>query len=103
MSYCDDESKKIFNEFLQKNKIAVMSTVGCPACVDAKNLLKKHSFDYSELDLTSSENEKLFNCLYDVTRSHYVPQIFINNKYVGGYRELNYLNNTGILGDLYKL
>lgn len=101
MSNCDENSRKELMDYLSQNKITVMSTVGCPACVDAKNLLNKKEYKYSELDLTKEDNEKYFNCLMDITKSHYVPQVFINKKYIGGYRELQYLNQTGLLSDLY--
>ena len=63
MSQCDENSRKELMDYLSQNKITVMSTVGCPACVDAKNLLNKKEYRYSELDLTKEDNEKYFNCL----------------------------------------
>lgn len=103
MSKCDEKSKQLFDQYLKNNKITVMSTIGCPACVDAKKLLESSKLIYGTIDLSDDENEKLFHCLYDITKSHYVPQIFINNKYIGGYRELSYLHNTGLLKDLYLI
>ncbi len=100
MSTCEGENKERFDKFLEENRIAIMSTIGCPACVDAKNLLKNSKINYAELDLTEKENDGLFNCLYNITKSHYVPQIFINKKYIGGFRELTYLDKTGLLRDL---
>lgn len=101
MSGCDTDAKKIFDEFIKSHKIIIMSTNGCPACVDAKKLLDVNNFKYSNLDLSDDKNEKLFYCLYDITRSHYVPQVFVNSKYIGGFKELSYLNHTGLLNDLY--
>lgn len=103
MSKCDSEARVKLEEYLASNKITVMSTIGCPSCVDAKKLLNKHSFNYLNVDLTDDSNENLFHCLYDITKSHYVPQIFVNNKFIGGYRELQYLHTTGILHDLYNI
>lgn len=100
-SYCDLETQNSIQRILNANKILLLTSIGCPACVDAKKLLDKNNFAFHSIDISKEENEKYFHCIYDITKSHYVPQVFINNKYIGGYRELTYLNQSKILDDLY--
>ena len=100
---CDEIQRAKLNDLLKDNKITVMSTNGCPSCVDAKTLLKNQKMDYYEKDLSQEDlSESFFHCIFEKTKTHYVPQIFINSKYVGGYRELQYLNSTKLLDDLYS-
>lgn len=98
---CDEESMKQFNKLINDSNILVFSLPGCPACVKAKKLLSdlNHSFTYHEL---SHSDENFFSCIYDKTNSATVPQIFVNRKFIGGFRELTYLTNTGLLNDLTK-
>lgn len=100
---CSPESLEKFVNILRNNKISLISSEGCGACVEAKKLLNKNNYIYKVINIDKEEHEDMFYCIYDVTKSHYVPQVFINNRFVGGYKELLYLNTTGLLKDLYDV
>ncbi len=82
-------------------KIEVYSKEWCPYCTKAKALLRSKKLDYDEIDITSdAEGEQEM-----ITRSRRrtVPQIFIDEKSVGGYDDLAQLNATGELDRLLDL
>ncbi len=88
-----------FNKILNDNNIVVWGTKGCGACVKAKQLLKNKNFAFHEEDLSATDQD-IQECVLNVTNSPYVPQIFVNKKFIGGYDHLNYLVVTGLLEDL---
>ena len=69
-------------------KAVIYSTPTCGYCKMAKTLLEKNGIDYEEFmvgtDITKNE---LIDTIGQDVRS--VPQILIDNKYVGGYTELS--------------
>ncbi len=58
----------------------------CIFCQLAKELLKKKNIKYNEIIITSDNN--ILDKLKDKTKHKTLPQIFINNKFIGGYMEL---------------
>jgi glutaredoxin 3 len=97
---CDSQIRDSINKTLSDNKVVIMSLTGCPPCKKAKELLKSLNIPFHDINLR--ENEGFMECVYEKTNSLYAPQIFLKNKYIGGFNELTYLNNTGILSDLLK-
>jgi len=93
-SLCDD-----FQKIISDNNIVVWGTKGCGACVKAKQLLKSKNFAFHEEDLSMTD-QNIQECVLNVTNSPYVPQIFVNKKFIGGFDHLNYLVTTGLLDDL---
>lgn len=76
------------NEIAQKNdyRVTIYSKKACSFCNKAKELLHKKWVSYKEIDIT--ENQKLYDQLYNETNQSTVPYIFINEKFIGGYQEL---------------
>lgn len=71
----------------QKLNIEVWSQSNCPGCNAVKSLLESkghHDFVEKLLGVTA-EKEELFSKAPNV-RS--IPQVFINNKHIGGLQEL---------------
>ena len=66
--------------------VIVYSSAHCPYCVMAKQLLERKGVDYREVrvDLDPSKREEMMQ----KSRQRTVPQIFINNKAIGGYTDL---------------
>lgn len=66
--------------------VIVYSSAHCPFCVMAKQLLDRKGVEYQEIrvDLDPSRREEMMQ----KSRQRTVPQIFINNKAVGGYTDL---------------
>ncbi len=67
-------------------KVIVYSSAHCPYCVMAKQLLERKGVDFKEIrvDLDPSKREEMMK----KSQQRTVPQIFINNKAVGGYTDL---------------
>ena len=62
----------------------------CGYCSLAKELLKEHSIEYTEIPIDVDMDAKNFVKSFDKT----VPQIFFEKQYIGGYHELKeYLTN----------
>jgi len=72
----------------------------CPYCMRAKNLLKNKGIAYQEIDIT--DNPSLRKELEEKTGHMTVPMIFIKGKFIGGFDNLNELNETGKLDSLLK-
>lgn len=66
--------------------VIVYSSAHCPYCVMAKQLLDRKGVKYEEIrvDLEPSRREEMMK----KSRQRTVPQIFINNKAIGGYTDL---------------
>lgn len=66
--------------------VIVYSSAHCPYCVMAKQLLERKGVDFKEIrvDLDPSKREEMMQ----KSRQRTVPQIFINNKAIGGYTDL---------------
>ncbi len=70
----------------------------CPYCHRAKELLSIKGVSYIEYDVTKdSELEKL---MQHRAGHHTVPQIFIDNKHIGGCDDLFALDEQGGLDSL---
>ena len=77
-------------------KVELYTTTFCPFCVRAKSLLKSKGVSFVEIDVTDDDalRAKMVE-LSGGRRS--VPEIFINDKIVGGYDELKALDDAGQL------
>jgi glutaredoxin 3 len=75
--------------------VLIYSKEGCIYCVQAKNLLDKKQIQYKNIEL--SNNRNLHLKLASQTGQNTVPYIFINNKFVGGFQNLQELENRGEL------
>lgn len=67
--------------------IEVYSGGFCPYCVRAKSLLKQRGLEFTEYDV-QSEPEKRVEMLERARGARSIPQIFINDRHVGGCDEL---------------
>lgn len=67
-------------------KVVVYSSAHCPYCTMAKQLLERKGVKYSEIrvDLDPAKREEMMK----KSKQRTVPQIFINDKSVGGYTDL---------------
>lgn len=72
----------------------------CPYCISAKNLLQNKWVSYTEIIITTLSNDERV-ALAERTNNHRtVPQIFIGETFVGGFDNLNALNQSGKLDAL---
>ena len=78
--------------------IEVYSTPNCPYCVSAKTLLQSKNLNFKEIDV--SDDVENMQKMMKLSGLRTVPQIFINDKSIGGYEELAQLNADGELPGL---
>ena len=83
------------------NKITIYLTQTCGFCHAAKRLLEKSGISYYEIDI-SSDLEGRKEMMKKSNEMRTVPQIFANNKHVGGFYELYILQQSGGLEKLLK-
>lgn len=74
-------------------KVIVYTTSYCGYCRAAKSLLERRGLAYEEKDVTHSDSERAW--LVEVTGARTVPQIFIDDRPIGGYEELARLDRAG--------
>jgi glutaredoxin 3 len=79
-------------------RIEMYTTAGCGYCVAAQNLLKSKGLDYAEIriDTDPARREEMLARAQQRT----VPQIFVNDRLVGGYDELVAAERSGELARL---
>ena len=75
--------------------ITIYSSAICPYCVAAKNFLKSHGREWTEvrIDLDQAERVKMV----ERARRTSVPQIFVGDTHVGGYDDMVALHRAGKL------
>ena len=80
-------------------EVKVYSTTFCPYCVRAKQLLERKGVAYTEINLDKEEPEVRLE-LTKKTNHRTVPQIFINDQFIGGFDQLYALEKEGKLDQL---
>lgn len=78
--------------------VKIYSKTYCPYCDRAKTLLKNKGVNYEEVMLDDKDEE--FAKLKQKTGLMTVPQIFIGDKLVGGYTDLQALEREGKLDSM---
>jgi glutaredoxin 3 len=79
-------------------RVVIYTTTICPYCVRAKMLLQKKGVAYEEINVSSDHEMRLK--LVEMTRQRTVPQIFINDRHIGGCDDLYALERQGALDPL---
>ena len=81
-------------------KIVIYSKNYCPFCVRAKTLFDGKGATYEEIMV--DKDPQLYVELKQKTGMMTVPQIFIDDKLIGGFQELAELDSQGGLDPLIK-
>lgn len=68
----------------------------CPYCTRAKDLLKRKGAEFKEIDITNDDAGRA-EAMERSGGKRTVPQIFINGESVGGFDDLNALDQQGKL------
>jgi len=76
--------------------IEVYSGDFCPYCVKAKSLLKKKGLEFSEYNV-KRDMKRQAEMAERAPGARTIPQIFINNRHVGGCDDLFALDRRGEL------
>ena len=80
------------------SKIEMYTSANCAYCVAAKNLLKSKGLDYAEIRIDTDPVRREEMLARAQRRT--VPQIFVNDRLVGGYDELVVAERSGELARL---
>jgi glutaredoxin 3 len=80
--------------------ITVYTKNYCPYCVKAKGLLNSLDVQFEEIDITSTP--ELIDELSAKSGLKTVPQIFVDDKCLGGYSDIEALQVEGKLMDALK-
>ncbi len=80
-------------------KVTVYTTAYCPYCVRAKDLLKRRGIAFQEV-LLDEEDDQQWDDLFARSQMKTAPQIFIDEKILGGYTELAALDQRDQLTSL---
>jgi len=81
-------------------KIIIYSGKSCPFCVRAKQLLERKGAKFEEILVQDQETKEEMMKKSGGRMS--VPQIFIDDKHIGGFDDLHALDVEGKLDDLLK-
>lgn len=81
-------------------KVVMYTKEGCPYCLQAKQLFsaRKILFEEIRVDLDHAKLEEMIR----LSNRRTVPQIFINEKSIGGFDDLATLAKSGKLDTLLK-
>ncbi|VDM94897.1 unnamed protein product [Thelazia callipaeda] len=102
MPQTDEES---IRKEVESSPVVLYTRPKCHYCAKAKLLLDSRQVKYKETDLDAHErwhpeqHQSFVNGLVHITKQTSVPQIFICGKFIGGFLELQQLNNAGKLLD----
>ena len=100
----------IIKKSIETNKVFIAHKTYCPYCHSTlnlinekirENILKKEDVYYLELD-TIEDGADYQDALQEISGQRTVPNIYINNKHIGGNSDLQTLNSTGELDKLLK-
>ena len=78
--------------------ITMYSTGTCPYCAQAENLLKRKGLTVNKIRI--DQNNVEYDNMIAKTGKRTVPQIFIDDHYVGGFDNLATLDRNGQLATL---
>ena len=84
------------DQYAEMSKITIYTTIFCPYCVMAKQLLKRKGVTFEEIDVTGKPALRQEMAAKAGGRST-VPQIWIGRTHVGGCDDLYALDRTGQL------
>jgi glutaredoxin 3 len=78
--------------------VVVYRTPTCGYCFRVEQLLRSKGVPFTEIDVSRDPDKRQW--LMEVTRRRTVPQVFINDKPVGGFDDLARLERAGELDRL---
>ena len=81
--------------------ITVYSGPMCNFCDAAKRLLSRNNLNYNEIDISTKEGLR-DEMTKKANGRRTIPQIFFDDKHIGGYQELRELEKNGSLLNLVK-
>lgn len=83
---------------MTEKPIVIYSRAACPFCVAARNLLESKGATWTEVSLDAEPDKRAE--MISRTGRRTVPQIFIGDTHVGGFDDLDALEQAGDLDRL---
>ena len=83
-------------------KVEVYTTIACPFCIRAVNLLSAKNINFEKIDVTLSTTKRR-SMRIRANGQTSVPQIFINDDHIVGYDDLLRLDQAGHLDKLLSM
>ncbi|MCG6133312.1 MAG: glutaredoxin 3 [Nostoc sp. LLA-1] len=80
-------------------KVEIYTWSTCPFCIRAKNLLNKKNVDFIEYCIDGDEAERA-EMAQRANGKRSLPQIFINDRHIGGCDDIHALEGKGKLDEL---
>ena len=81
-------------------RIQIYSKKNCPFCVRAKALLDRKGFPYEEIDAEGQDELRFW--LAETSGQKTVPQIFVDGRPLGGFSDIDALDEQGQLDPLLR-
>lgn len=80
---------------MSRKQVLMYATATCPFCTAARNLLRDKGVTWTEIavDADSGKREEMI----ERSGQRTVPQIFIGDEHVGGFDDLDALDQEGAL------
>ena len=81
--------------------ISIYTSSLCNYCIAAKRIFAELNLNYNEINIDG--NEQLRNKMIRLTDGRKtVPQIFFDDKLIGGYDDLSVIHKKGLIKELLK-
>jgi len=81
-------------------KVQVYTKKNCAYCVRAKALLQKKGVAYEEIDVENDDARRAW--LVEATGQRTVPQIFVGDRSLGGFTDVEALDRQGQLDPILR-
>lgn len=81
-------------------KVVIYTFNTCPFCVRAKRLMDNKGVSYEEIDITTDRDE--LKKLEKSTQCATVPQIFVNDEFIGGCDDIIKLHKEDKFDGIFK-
>ena len=82
-------------------KVLIYTSPLCSACDSAKRLFARNNIQYKEINIGNVEGA-MDEMIKKANAKRTVPQIFINDKHIGGFADVRVLEKENKLQDLLK-
>ena len=94
-NFSDNQAKLSIQDNIKEGKVKIYTRDNCAYCTNAKNLLVDKGYLYQEIKVENENTESVKESLKDKTNSYdYYPIIFVDNVFLGGYKELKDYKDT---------
>ncbi|UXZ05324.1 glutaredoxin 3 [Moraxella nasicaprae] len=78
-------------------EVTIYTKATCPYCINAKLLLQNKGVMFNEIGILNISDEERAQLSAKTNGYRTVPQIFIGDTFIGGFDQLNKLNQEGKL------